>query len=203
MKWSEMQSNLNDLTYGGRAEESMNDPSIEENKVSPMRQRNLDIFRAFQHNLKEGVFPPIQIVRDEELGFSVQALAQMQKHTIIAEYLGEVVTVEDSISQSSSDSLMILLDSGDPLTSLIIDPSRVGNFARFLGGINNGKAESKRRMNVRSLRFVMDGKLRVCLFTSRRVEAGELLHYDYNAGHEGKDIREWTKSGFYDTSNFY
>jgi hypothetical protein len=148
MKWSEMQSNLNDLTYGGRAEESMNDPSIEENKVSPMRQRNLDIFRAFQHNLKEGVFPPIQVVRDEELGFSVQALAQMQKHTIIAEYLGEVVTVEDSISQSSSDSLMILLDSGDPLTSLIIDPSRVGNFARFLGGINNGKAESKRRMNV-------------------------------------------------------
>jgi hypothetical protein len=202
MKSCEMQSYLNDLTYGGSAEESMNDPSMETSAIKPMRGRNLDVFRAFQHNLKEGVFPPIQIVRDENFGLSVKALTQMKQHTLIAQYLGEVITMEDSESQSSSDSLMILLDSGNPLTSLIIDPSREGNFARFLGGINNGNEESKRRMNVRSLRFVMDGKLRVCLFTSRCVKAGELLHYDYNAGHKGKDIREWTKTGFYDTSNF-
>ncbi len=74
---------------------------------------------------------------------------------------------------------MVLLDSGDLSTSLIIDPSRVGNFARFLSGINNGKVESKRKINVRTLRFVMDGKLCVGLFTSRRVETGEVLTYDY------------------------
>lgn len=202
MKYCEMQSNLDDLAYEGSVKPNMNDPSIEVNEISPMSRRNLEIFRAFEHNIRQGVFPPIQIVHDEDFGFSVKALACMQRHTLIAQYLGEVVTMEQS-SQSSSDSLMVLLDSGDPSTSLIIDPTRVGNFARFLSGINNCKIESKRKINVRTLRFVMDGKLRVCLFTSRRVEEGETLKYDYNAGHEGKDILQWTRLGFYDTSNFF
>jgi len=97
---------------------------------------------------------------------------------------------------------MVLLNTDDPKTSLVIDPSKAGNIARFLNGVNNANPRSLRKVNVRSRRFVLDGRCRVALFTSRPVDAGETLCYDYNAGMMGKDAEEWAKNGFYDTSNF-
>ncbi|KAL3799873.1 hypothetical protein ACHAW5_004385 [Stephanodiscus triporus] len=202
MKFCGMESNLMELAYTGDVKEEMNDPSLEVDGITPMSKRNLEIFRAFLHNLKLGVLPPVEIFHDENFGFSVKALGFMRQYTLIGEYLGEVVTMEQS-GQSSSDSLMVLLNTGNPKTSLIIDPTRAGNIARFLSGINNRSLVSRRKRNVRTRRFVMDGKMHVCLFTCRPVEAGEILNYDYNAGNEGKDIGQWTKTGFYDTSNFF
>jgi len=202
MQFCGMKSWSVDHTYTQNAKEEMNDPSLEVDEISPMSKRNISIFRAFKHNMRQGVFPPVQIIHDEDFGFSVKALSCMPRHTIIEEYLGEIVTMEQS-SQSSSDSLMVLLDTRDPETSLIIDPTLVGNIARFLSGVNNRSLMSKRKANVRTRRFVLDGKMHICLFTSRRVEAGEILTYDYNAGNEGKDVGQWAHSGFYDTSNFF
>ena len=201
MKYCGMESNLSDLSYKHVSEE-MNDPSLETDTITPMSRRNLEIFQAFKHNVKQGVYPPVEIVYDENFGFGCKSLAAMPRHTLIGEYLGEVVTAEQS-GQSNSDSLMVLLDSGDPKTSLIIDPTDAGNIARFLSGVNNRSLMSKRKANVRTRRFFMDGKIHVALFTSRRVEAGEVLNYDYNAGNEGKDVSRWASSGFYDTSNFF
>lgn len=167
-----------------------------------MCKRNLAIWQAYKHNLSRGVFPPVKITYDENVGFSAEAMASIPKHTIIGEYLGEVVTMEQS-SHSNSDSLMVLLDTGDPKTSLIIDPTRAGNISRFLSGINNRSYESKRKANVRTRRFFVDGKVHVCLFTSRQVEKGEILNYDYNAGNMGKNVEQWARTGFYDTSNFF
>jgi len=98
---------------------------------------------------------------------------------------------------------MILLDSGDIKTSLIIDPTNEGNIARFLSGVNNKSIVSRRQANVRTRRFVLDGQMHVVMFTSRRIEPGEMLNYDYNAGRQGKSSEEWLKGGFYDTSNFF
>ena len=147
-------------------------------------------------------FPPIQVVHDLNVGFTVEALEPIKKHTLIAEYTGEVMTIERS-GETSSDSLMMLLDTGDDNTSLIIDPTRRGNVARFLSGINNRSNLSKKKANVRTRRFALDGKCRVALFTGKKIEAGEKLHYDYNAGVKGKSVVEWAKAGFYDTSNFF
>ena len=201
MKYCGMESNLDDLSYKHISEE-MNDPSIEVDEITPMSRRNLEIFQAFKHNIKQGIHPPLQIIYDENFGFSCKSLANIPRQTIIAEYLGEVVTWEMS-GQSNSDSLMVLLDSGDPETSLIVDPTNAGNTARFLSGVNNRSSMSKRKQNVRTRRFFMDGRLHVCLFTSRDIKAGETLNYDYNAGNEGKDVSQWAKSGFYDTSAFF
>ena len=66
----------------------------------------------------------------------------MPKFTLIAEYVGEVVIVEES-SNTCSDSLMVLLETGDPSTSLIIDPTKNGNYARFLSGIHNRSLVSR------------------------------------------------------------
>ena len=91
---------------------------------------------------------------------------------------------------------------GDPKTSLIINPTREGNIARFLNGINNRSYLGRRKANVKSRRFSYEGTCRVVLFTSKQIEPGDMLHYDYNAGNEGKSVAEWADSGFYDTSNF-
>jgi len=104
----------------------------------------------------------------------------------------------------SSDLIFMIIfrSQTDDSTSLIIDPSRIGNMARFFSGINNRKFMSKRKANVRTRRFDLDGECRVVLFTAKNVEAGEMLHYDYNAGIEGKDVESMVRTGFYDTSNF-
>jgi len=184
------------------AKKEMNDSAIDVDTIRPLSKRNAEIFRAFKNNLKAGAFPPIKVVHDEHFGFSVEAMVVMPPHTLIAEYVGEVVTMEQS-DEIRSDSLMVLLNTGKRESSLIIDPTRGGNIARFLSGINNRSLVSRRKANVRSLRFDLDGHVRVALFTSRRVEPGEKLQYDYNAGVKGKSLEELAESGFYDTSNFF
>ncbi len=204
MKYCGMVNYSADLLYPsiGHAIEEMNSPDLDVDKIHPMSKRNIEIFKAFKHNIKHGIFPPVRVVYDENMGFNVEALAPIQKYTLVGEYVGDVVTVDRSGS-SNSDSLMLLLQTEDPETSLIIDPTHSGNYSRFLSGINNRNLLSKRKANVRSRRFAMDGKIHVALFTCKDVEAGEILSYDYNAGNHGKCVEEWAKAGFYDTSNFF
>jgi hypothetical protein len=98
----------------------------------------------------------------------------------------------------------MLLETGNPKTSLIIDPSNSGNLARFLSGVNNSSHESRRKINVRTRRFMVDGECRVVLFSSRKILKGERLSYDYNAGLVQQNLKEadWARHGFYDTSHF-
>lgn len=202
MKYVGMSKYSEDLTYSDDVPESMNDASLEDGVVEPLPRRVEEIFREFKMNLSQGVFPPLQIIHDPNVGFTTVALEDIKKHTVIAEYVGEVTTVEHTAG-SSSDSLMFLLSTGDNSTSLMIDPTATGNIARFLSGINNRSNLSRKNANVRTRRFVIDGQCRVALFTSRKITAGETLHYDYNAGIEGKSLDEWKEAGFYDTSNFF
>jgi len=199
MKYCGMTSYSDDLVYSNILE-SMNDFSLD--AVQPMSQRNLKVFLDFKENTKNGAFPPIAVTHDEAIGFTVRALAQIEKHALIMEYAGEVTTVDRSVD-TDSDSLMMLLDTGDDKTSLMIDPTKTGNMARFLSGVNNRSWNSFRKVNVRTRRFPVDGKCRVALFAAKKIVPGEPLLYDYNAGMQGKEDVEWAKNGFYDTSNFY
>lgn len=203
MKYCGMEQYSEHLVYESEngVTESMNDANLNLGKIEALSKLNLDIFSRYKENLKSGVYPPIQIVNDNDIGFTVEALAVIPRHTIITEYVGDVTTVERSYD-TSSDSLMMLLDTGDPKTSLIIDPTRRGNIARFLSGINNRSHMSRRKANVRTRRFSYEGKCRIVLFTSKQLEPKDTLHYDYNAGNEGKSVAEWAETGFYDTSNF-
>jgi hypothetical protein len=54
-------------------------------------------------------------------GFYVKAACDMSELTLIAEYFGEVRT-EEQIENSKNDSIMELLDTGNPKTTLNIEP---------------------------------------------------------------------------------
>uniref|UniRef100_A0A7S1BED1 Uncharacterized protein n=1 Tax=Corethron hystrix TaxID=216773 RepID=A0A7S1BED1_9STRA len=200
MKYCGMTSYSDDLVYREGTPESMNSSALD--AVQPMSRRNLRIFFDFKENVRLGAFPPLVVAHDASIGFTVRALAPIEKHALVMEYAGEVTTVEKS-PETDSDSLMMLLDTGDDRTSLMIDPTRTGNMARFLSGVNNRNWNSFRKVNVRTRRFPVDGKCRVALFAAKKIVPGEVLLYDYNAGMQGKEDVEWAKNGFYDTSHFY
>ncbi len=87
--------------------------------------------------------PPVIINFDEKQGFFVKAAVDIPELTLIAEYCGEVRTEIQTKDYPNNDSIMELLCTGDPATSLNVVPSLYANVARFFSGINNSLADSK------------------------------------------------------------
>jgi hypothetical protein len=67
----------------------------------------------------------------------------------------------------------------------VICPEQYGNLARFLSGINNYDAKLKKKQNVYSIRFSIEGSVHILLLASKNIKKGEILYYDYNAGGYG------------------
>ena len=119
-------------------------------------------------------------------GFYVAAADDLPELTLIAEYLGQVRT-DMQTRLDVNDSIMELLCTGNPSSSLVVVPYEHANVARFFNGINNSVKNSKRtRQNVRTIRCQVNGQATVLLFTKRLVKKGEILMYDYNEA--GKDL---------------
>lgn len=70
-------------------------------------------------------------------------------------------------------------------TSLVICPEKNSNLARFISGINNSDKNSKKKQNVSSIRYNIDGQVHILLYAFRNIKKGEILYYDYNAGGYG------------------
>lgn len=73
---------------------------------------------------------------DPICGFYVEAAADMPELTLLAEYLGQVRTDAQTM-HDSNDSIMELMCSGNPSSSLVVIPYAWANVARFFNGINN------------------------------------------------------------------
>ncbi|GMH75309.1 hypothetical protein TrLO_g9473 [Triparma laevis f. longispina] len=199
LMFMEVQQYSDNLIYSKRTPREMNRSELD--KVEEMSPRNLFIYKQFKRNTALGLIPPVNVEYDKSQGFVVEALEDIKDKTLLVEYAGAVTRIVDS-GQTDSDSLMVLLETNSPKTSLIIDPSTSGNMARFFSGVNNSNHESKKKINVRTRRFSVDGECHVVLFACRRIKKGERLSYDYNAGIATMSDEEWKKHGFYDTSHF-
>ena len=188
------------LVYQGKASRRMNNATLDE--VETMSVANTNVYKLFKSNLEKGFLPPLMVEYDPDQGFVVKATQDIREKTLLIEYAGAVTRIKDS-GKSDSDSLMILLQTDSPRTSLIIDPSETGNMARFLSGVNNNNYTSRKRANMRTRRFQIDGECRVVLFSDRKILKGERLSYDYNAGiNSDAGIEQIRNHGFYDTSHF-
>ena len=106
--------------------------------------------------------------------------------TLLCEYIGEVNFLNQHLIDQG-DSLMDLLRTGRSSSSLVVSPDHHANIARFFSGINNTDPGAKKCQNVKSIRFNVDGELRVFLFVSKNggLREGDALYYDYN-GHSRK-----------------
>lgn len=167
-----------------------------------MTATNASTFRKFKEMGRHGLWPPLMVEKHPEQGwvaptrlrararpgcltspaprrFVVRADGRIPDRTLICEYVGEVDFLANR-DDADSDSIMDLLHAEDPAASLVIVPDHRGNVARFLSGINNSDPASRRRRNIKSARFELDGEVRVVLYANRDIARGELLHYDYN-----------------------
>ena len=122
-------------------------------------------------------FGPLQIKWHCKQGFVVEASDQIEPNTLICEYTGEVIDKSDDFY---SDDLMEYATFDDK--NYVIAPRRKGNIARFISGINNSKKFCKQKQNLTSIKFRIKNKIRIALYTIKRVKKGQILYYDYNAG---------------------
>ena len=129
------------------------------------------------------------------------ATEDIKDKTLICEYTGTVTRVSDS-GATDSDSLMTLLETSSHKTSLLIDPTSSGNWARLLSGVNNSDIDAKKKINVHTRRITMEGSCHVVLYAGRRIRAGERLSYDYNAGIIKRGDDALMQHGYYDTTAF-
>ena len=82
----------------------------------------------------------------------------------------------------TNDSIMELIRTPSSNTALVICPEKKGNIARFISGINNFDKNSKKKKNINSARYDVDGKVIVLLYASKTIKKLDILYYDYNAG---------------------
>jgi [histone H3]-lysine27 N-methyltransferase len=62
-------------------------------------------------------------------------------------------------------------------------PQLYGNISRFFLGINNDYKRhygSAKLENVKCMRFSYKGRVRLLLYTSKPIQAGETLYFNYN-----------------------
>ncbi|GMH95657.1 hypothetical protein TL16_g13212 [Triparma laevis f. inornata] len=149
LMFMEVQQYSDNLIYSKRTPREMNRSELD--TVEEMSPRNLFIYKQFKRNTALGLIPPVNVEYDKSQGFVVEALEDIKDKTLLVEYAGAVTRIVDS-GQTDSDSLMVLLETNSPKTSLIIDPSTSGNMARFFSGVNNSNHESKKKINVRTRR---------------------------------------------------
>ena len=77
---------------------------------------------------------------------------------------------------------MELIKTPSSSTTLVICPEKKGNIARFISGINNYDLKSRKKQNVKSIKFEIDGSAHVLLYACKTIKKNETLYYDYNAG---------------------
>ncbi len=115
-----MENYSESLAYAEKVPESMNNAAIDMDTVTTLSKKNLELFELYKENLAQGVYPPVEVVYSSSIGFVVKALAKMKRHTIVTEYVGEITTI-DQTGNTSSDSLMNILQTGGKLLGMVIN----------------------------------------------------------------------------------
>ncbi|CDP04739.1 unnamed protein product [Coffea canephora] len=172
-----------ELTYvRGMAPRSANQAKFEKGGMQVLCKENVETLEYCKLMEKSGLCPPLMVVFDSCEGYTVEADGPIKDLTLIAEYAGDVDYMKKR-ECDDCDSLMTLLSAKQPSRSLVVCPDKRGNIARFINGINNHLPESKKKQNLKCVRYDVDGKCRVLLVATRDIAKGERLYYDYN-GHE-------------------
>lgn len=65
---------------------------------------------------------------------------------------------------------------------MLIVPRKYTNIARFINGVNESDAKKGEKQNVESVRYLVNGRPAVILFTIKNIKKGESLLYNYGAG---------------------
>jgi hypothetical protein len=176
------------IIYG----EFLEEPTTYLEEFQTLTKVNEEIFLKFKKRSRQKIYAPVIIEKDPVKGFLVRATSSIPALSLICEYSGQILKYDPNdpdFDFSKADSLMDYVSIED--RDYVIYPSPCCNLGRFINGINNS-TKSHVKMNVKSMAFQLEGKIHVVLYARRKINKGEELMYNYNAGRLNE----------YDTSKF-
>lgn len=171
-------------------------PKDRNNNIQTMPANMAKDFEKFKDLSRKQIYAPLELVEDEVQGWIVKATADIKKNTFVTEYSGTVIDFSDDLD---SDSIMEFYST--QASNLVIYPDEFGNLGKYLSGVNNQKVSRvckkkksekgavrniKEKINLpncTSQKFNINGGLHVLIYTIKNIKEGEVLFYDYNAGH--------------------
>ncbi|KAI5676529.1 hypothetical protein M9H77_07479 [Catharanthus roseus] len=170
----------NDLTYmPGMAPRSANQAKFENGGIQVLSREDAETLESCRAMYERGEYPPLMVVYDSFEGYTVEADSLIKDLTFIAEYSGDVDYLKNR-EHDDCDSLMTLISAKNPSNSLVVCPDKRGNIARFINGVNNHSPESRKKKNLKCVRYNVNGECRVLLVATRDIAKGDRLYYDYN-----------------------
>ncbi|KAJ3215126.1 histone methyltransferase set2, partial [Clydaea vesicula] len=135
--------------------------------------------RRFQN--KE--YAPIEVIKTEKKGYGIRAMENLRSNEFVIEYCGEVIPQSNFVkrtkeySKSGVKHFYFMSLNGDDL----IDAQKKGNISRFL---NHSCAP-----NCMIQKWVVNSRMRMGIFTLRKIAAGEELTFDYKFDRYGKEAQ--------------
>lgn len=124
-------------------------------------------------------YAPVKIFKTEMKGFGVLADADLESNQFIYEYIGEVIDEEefrdrliDYDEQHLKHFYFMMLQNGE-----FIDATKKGALARFINHSCNPNAYVNK--------WVVNGKLKMGIFSKRKILKGEEITFDYNVDRYG------------------
>ena len=116
---------------------------------------------------------PIEVFKTEWKGFGIRALAPLPRDTFLMEYCGEVLDTKQfrkrarQYAREEVQHFYFMALSKE----FYVDATARGNISRFINHSCNPNSETQK--------WTVNGELRVGFFTTREVQAGEELTFDY------------------------
>ena len=171
---------MDDYRYSPNYLEHLNK---EENTLCErLNEDNSGVFEEHMERIREGNFGPLEIVEREKCGVGVISHEHLVKGSLICRYMGEILTEEymSKNKEIDGDDMFSLIASKDPHTSLVVNPCKFTNIARYINGVKQLGKVTNPLANILSFRVSIKGKIYVILYTSRNIPAHEELPYQYN-----------------------
>ncbi|OAD03654.1 hypothetical protein MUCCIDRAFT_38052, partial [Mucor lusitanicus CBS 277.49] len=120
-----------------------------------------------------GQYSPVDVIKTEKKGFGLRALTNLPQNSFIMEYIGEVIPQSEFLrrtreydAEGFKHYYFMTLKNDE-----IIDATKRGCLARFMNHSCNPNCVTQK--------WVIGKKMRIGIFTSRAITAGEELTFDY------------------------
>jgi ferredoxin len=123
-------------------------------------------------------YPQLKVCQTKKSGFGLKTLETIKEDTIICEYRGEVINIEESFErmatyQATDGFYFAALGTND----LVLDASKMGSLARF--------ANHSCDPNSYLQRFTVLGESRIVLIANETIPTGKEITYSYNFNDDG------------------
>lgn len=145
--------------------------------IQKLGGNDVKVFEKLKSFTRFGYYFGMELHKYEKKGWGVRACIDIKDNTLLGEYAGDVIGFRDILNNKENNYYFTLVNEHDSYKNLVVDGEKRSNLMRF---INSSSAKTK--ANCSSLLVVIEGEVRILIFTVCDIGVGEEFVYDYNGG---------------------